>query len=117
MFGMKLDRATAEGRGLELLGEALISRRGEASGVAMAQSLLASFEQADEPRRLRFLSSLAERFGPDHQAIELAIAAYQRKEDGDPTTVALHIAAEPRRQELIRRLNLTHALANLQTMT
>lgn len=107
MFGMKLDHVTAEDHDLELLGEALISRRGEASGVAIAQSLLASFEQADEPRRLRFLSSLADRFGPDERAIDLAIAAYQRKKASDRTThLALHIAAEPRRQELIRRLNL-----------
>lgn len=107
VLGIKPEHDAGEGRDLELLGEALLSRRGEASGVAIAQSLLAAFERAGEPQRLKFLSSLADRFGPDRRAIELAIAAYQRKEGGDGSKLeALHAAAEPRRQELIRRLNL-----------
>jgi malonyl-CoA decarboxylase len=107
VLGMKAEREPGEDRDLELLGEALLSRRGEASGVAIAQSLLAAFERAGEPQRLKFLTSLADRFGPDRRAIELAIAAYQREEGGDGSRLeALHAAAEPRRQELIRRLNL-----------
>ncbi|MCP3473449.1 malonyl-CoA decarboxylase [Bradyrhizobium sp. CCGUVB1N3] len=108
VLGMKQERGHDEDRDLEFLGEALLSRRGEASGVAIAQSLLAAFERADEPQRLKFLASLADRFGPDRRAIELAIADYQRKEGGDGTRLeALHAAAEPRRQELVRRLNLS----------
>jgi malonyl-CoA decarboxylase len=107
VLGMKPPREPAEDRDLEFLGEALLSRRGEASGVALAQSLLSAFAGAAEPQRLKFLASLADRFGPDRRAIELAIAAYQREEGGDRTKLeALHAAAEPRRQELIRRLNL-----------
>ncbi|EHR01090.1 malonyl-CoA decarboxylase [Bradyrhizobium sp. WSM471] len=91
---------------LELLGEALLSRRGEASGVAIAQALLAAFEQAAAPQRLKFLSSLVDRFGPDRRAVDLAIAAYRRSEDSGKNQLAwLHTAAEPRRQELLRRLN------------
>ncbi|MBR1276179.1 malonyl-CoA decarboxylase [Bradyrhizobium sp. AUGA SZCCT0283] len=108
VLGMKPERGADEDRDLELLGEALLSRRGEASGVAIAQSLLAAFERAGEPQRLKFLASLADRFGPDRRSIELAIADYQRKEGGDGTKLeALHAAAEPRRQELVRRLNLS----------
>lgn len=107
VLGMKPPRDAAEERDLEFLGEALLSRRGEASGVALAQSLLSAFVDAAQPQRLKFLASLADRFGPDRRAIELAIAAYQRKEGGDRTKLeTLHAAAEPRRQELIRRLNL-----------
>ena len=107
VLGRKPLREPAEDRDLEVLGEALLSRRGEASGVALAQSLLCAFADAAEPQRLKFLSSLADRFGPDRRAIELAVAAYQRKADGDRSNLeALHTAAEPRRQELIRRLNL-----------
>lgn len=107
VLGIKPPREAGEDRDLELLGEALLSRRGEASGVAIAQSLLAAFERSAEPERLKFLSSLADRFGPDRRRIELAIAAYQRKDGGDGAkTEGLHAAAEPRRQELIRRLNL-----------
>src|SRR4051812_33446359 len=108
VLGIKPPRHTGEDPDLEVLGEALLSRRGEASGVAIAQSLLAAFERADKPQRLKFLASLADRFGPDRRSIELAIADYQRKEGGDTSKLeALHAAAEPRRQELIRRLNLS----------
>ncbi|MGC2774712.1 MAG: MCD, Malonyl-CoA decarboxylase MCD, partial [Bradyrhizobium sp.] len=65
VLGIKPPRHVGEDPDLELLGEALLSRRGEASGVAIAQSLLAAFERAKEPERLKFLSSLADRFGPD----------------------------------------------------
>src|SRR6266536_709578 len=107
VLGMKPPREQADDRDLEILGEALLSRRGEASGVALAQSLFAAFEQAGEPQRLQFLASLADRFGPDRRSIELAIGAYQGKDGGDRSKLeALHAAAEPRRQELIRRLNL-----------
>jgi malonyl-CoA decarboxylase len=107
VLGRKTPKDAIDNRDLEFLGEALLSRRGEASGVALAQALLSAFTEAAEPQRLKFLSSLADRFGPDRRAIELAIAAYQ-KEGGEPSKLeALHAAAEPRRQELIRRLNLS----------
>src|SRR5207237_8804338 len=100
VLGMKPQREAGEDRDLEILGEALLSRRGEASGVALAQSLFAAFEQASEPQRLQFLASLADRFGPDRRSIELAIGAYQGKDGADRSKLeALHAAAEPRRQE------------------
>lgn len=86
------------------LGETLLSRRGEATGVALAQSLLAGYAAASVDERTHFLKSLADRFGPDHARLDTAIDAYRA---GDRTVVGeLHQAAEPRRQELIRRLNL-----------
>ena len=56
VLGMKPQREAGEDRDLEALGEALLSRRGEASGVALAQSLFAVFEQAGEPQQLQFLA-------------------------------------------------------------
>lgn len=106
VLGRKPSRSQADDQDLEILGETLLSRRGEASGVALAQSLLEVFDRAAEPERLKFLSSLADRFGPDRRAIELAIAAYQKEGSQQTDLEALHAAAEPRRQELIRRLNL-----------
>jgi malonyl-CoA decarboxylase len=86
------------------LGETLLSRRGEATGVALAQSLLAGYAAASQEDRALFLRSLADRFGPDHARVDAAITAYR---SGDTGVIAeLHQAAEPRRQELIRRLNL-----------
>ena len=88
----------------ELL-EALISERGEASGVAIAREILSSWERLDSDGRERFLKTLAERFGPDAEALERAISAYQA-EPGPKTAAALHAASAGRREELIRRLNL-----------
>jgi malonyl-CoA decarboxylase len=90
---------------LAAMGEMLLSRRGEASGVALARSLLVGFQTATVPERLAFLKSLADRFGPDRRKVELAIEAL-RADGGWKALESLHSAAEPRRQELIRRLNL-----------
>jgi malonyl-CoA decarboxylase len=100
-----------EGRGaapndtLPELGELLLSRRGEASGVALAQALVAGYAAADPARRLEFLTALADRFGPDRRRIEAAIEMLRKSEAPDALE-DIHAAAEPRRQELIRRLNL-----------
>jgi malonyl-CoA decarboxylase len=99
--------SAAESSPVELaaMGEMLLSRRGEASGVALAQSLLSGFQMASVPERVKFLTSLVDRFGPDRQKVESAIDAL-RAETGRHALDNLHAAAEPRRQELIRRLNL-----------
>jgi malonyl-CoA decarboxylase len=90
---------------LAAMGEMLLSRRGEASGVALAQRLLDGFQIASAPERVAFLKSLVDRFGPDRRKVELAIEAL-RADDGRQALDNLHAVAEPRRQELIRRLNL-----------
>lgn len=90
---------------LAAMGERLLSRRGEASGVALAQSLLAGFQMASVSERMAFLKSLVDRFGPDRRKVELAIEGL-RTDNGRNALDGLHAAAEPRRQELIRRLNL-----------
>ena len=89
---------------LAALGALLLSRRGEASGVALARSLVAAFDAAPPEERLAFLILLAEGFGPDRAAVEAAIEAFRRDEPNAIET--LHAASEPRRQELLRRLNL-----------
>ena len=110
--GRALLRGTFSGNGetklssqeLIQLGETLLSRRGEATGVALAHSLLAGYAAASDEDRANFLKSLADRFGPDHARLDAAIDAYRA---GDMNAIGqLHQAAEPRRQELIRRLNL-----------
>jgi len=95
------------GGDLTSLGEMLLSRRGEASGVVLAQALLTSYATASASERLGFLRALADRFGPDRQKVETAIERVRQMEGhGTSAMEALHAAAEPRRQELIRRLNL-----------
>ncbi|PZQ46238.1 MAG: MCD, Malonyl-CoA decarboxylase MCD [Rhodovulum sulfidophilum] len=89
---------------LATLGDHLLSRRGEASGVALARALATAFDAASPEERRGFLALLAERFGPDPEAVAAAIEAV-RAEEPDALE-RLHAAAEPRRQELLRRLNL-----------
>ncbi|GEO16944.1 malonyl-CoA decarboxylase [Microvirga aerophila] len=105
LLGQKAGREIVAKDALPTLGEFLLSRRGEASGVALAQTLFASYVAAEPAERLAFLQALADRFGPDRQRIELAIEAF-RQDQGTDAVEGLHAAAEPRRQELIRRLNL-----------
>ncbi len=87
------------------IADALLSRRGEASGVALATALLDGYETAPLATRLSFLTSLADRFGPDRAALDRAVAEYGAK-PGPETIARLHEAAESRRQELFRRLNV-----------
>ena len=91
---------------LETLCHDLLSNRGEASGVALASTILDRYEALPQAGKLQFMMMLVEKFGADMAAVDLAIANYQAK----PThahLLALHQAAEPKRQELIRRLNLS----------
>lgn len=103
MLGLARD-AAARGDIVEL-SEHLLSGRGEASGVALAKAVLDSYANAPTATRLAFLTALAERFGADPQKVEEAIQAYREKPSA-ATLHRLHAAAEARRQELMRRLNL-----------
>ncbi|MBB1491313.1 MULTISPECIES: malonyl-CoA decarboxylase [unclassified Paracoccus (in: a-proteobacteria)] len=106
LLGRRDGDRVVEALDLSELAELLLSRRGEASGVALARALLSAFEQADENARLAFLQTLAHRFGPDLDAVQAALAAVQAEPASAEAVEALHIVAEPRRQELLRRLNL-----------
>jgi malonyl-CoA decarboxylase len=84
--------------------EALLSGRGEASGTAMAREVLDRYRDLDEPGRLSFFAMLAKAYGPDREKLAQAIEAW-RAQPNDEDASDLHFASEPRRQELIRRLN------------
>jgi malonyl-CoA decarboxylase len=100
-------RGTAEQRsaGLIELCEELLSGRGEASGVALAREIFTRYGELTRGPRIAFFEALATRFGPDHARLEAAVEAW-RQNPSDTTAAELHAAAEPRRQELLRRLNL-----------
>ncbi|GLS40377.1 hypothetical protein GCM10010869_59740 [Mesorhizobium tianshanense] len=83
----------------------LLSSQGEASGVAYAREILDRWRTLDADGRLAFLHVLRDRFGTDHARLATAVDAYRAAPD-DRTALALHDAAEPARQELLRRLNL-----------
>jgi malonyl-CoA decarboxylase len=85
--------------------DTLLSRKGEASGVAWAQRLLEGFRTLDDESRLAFYRELAKRYQPDPANVLKKSTAYTEDQNAE-TLKQLIIAVEPQRQELFRRLNL-----------
>jgi malonyl-CoA decarboxylase len=102
--------------GLIELCEALLSGAGEATGTAMAREVLDRYQELDATARLAFFEALARDFGPDRAKLIKAIEAWQAQ-PGDGNGSLVHFASEPRRQELIRRLNRApHGTGDLVAM-
>ena len=105
--GARNEREAAESGDSALplrLAQQLLAERSQASGIATAQRLLDAYGALDIAAKGDFLDALAERFGADPAAIGRALEAYHAA----PSAAALgHVgkAAEPPRQELLRRLN------------
>jgi malonyl-CoA decarboxylase len=100
-------RATGEVKtaGVVELCQQLLSGRGEASGVALAREILSEFQAMKTGERIAFFEALSHTFGHDHERMQAAAAAYQA-DPSEKNAARLSSASEPRRQELIRRLNL-----------
>lgn len=101
----------------KLLATSLLSARGEASGAAVSQELLEVLEQLGVDDRHAFLLFVAEGFQADNVRLSDAARHYL----ATPTALsATHLAeaAEPPRQELLRRMNMaqggTRALVDLR---
>lgn len=89
---------------LETLCEDLLSSRGEVSGSALAQHILERYAALDEQGRLDFFRFLVVGLDIDETAVRSALESYE--EDRSRNTYRkLMAVAEPRRQEVIRRLN------------
>src|SRR5262249_56600896 len=73
-------RGSAQSDGLIDQCEALLSGRGEASGVARAAEILAQYASLTTGPRIAFFEALATRFGPDQRRIAAAVEAWTRKE-------------------------------------
>ena len=82
-----------------------MSQKGESSGVMMAKEIIDTYQLLEPKSKLEFFVELAEKFGPSKKKLEVAAEAYLNEPNVQQAMV-LQIAAEPRRQELIRRLNL-----------
>lgn len=82
----------------------LLSERGEASGVSLAQETLALYAQLSKDEQTAFFHSLKAEFSPDPGKVLAAAAAYAESPDSARLAV-LTREAEPPRQELLRRLN------------
>ena len=89
---------------LEGLCRELLSGQGEVSAMRLAREILARYARLDAPARRAFFETLAERFDIDPAEVTAAAAAYAETRDAATLDRVVH-AAEPRRQELFRRLN------------
>jgi malonyl-CoA decarboxylase len=109
--------ARQDAGGLAELCKALLSGRGEASGTAMAREVLDHYGDLDAAGRRTFFEALVRDFGPDREKLAQTVERW-RKQPSDEDASDLHFASEPRRQELIRRLNRapggTGALVNMR---
>ena len=90
----------------KMLAKALISGRGEASGAALARELQAVVSGMQAPDRLAFYRFVATHFEPDGEQLAAAVRAYLAA-PGAVTAAKLAQAAEPPRQELLRRMNFS----------
>ena len=98
-------RSAKPGEGLAELSEALLSVRGEASGVAIASEILDLYGDLDREQRLAFLHFLANTMEPDTQELRGAAKEYLDHPD-EEALIRLRAAAEGPRQGFFRRLNL-----------
>ena len=85
--------------------EHLLSGRGEASGVALAGEIIEAYRALKTGERVAFFEALAHRFGPDPERLMRAAKNYV-SETSEDAEAELHDASEPRRQEIVRRINL-----------
>jgi malonyl-CoA decarboxylase len=95
--GMKLRRLIASCRKLQ-------SERGEAAGVSLAKITLDLYRELDRRDQERFFAALLAEFSPDPLQVLKASKAYA-SEQSAANLAQLNLAAEPPRQELLRRLN------------
>jgi len=89
---------------LEQLAAALMSAKGEASGIALASRFVSGYAALEPDRHLAFFRHLGAAFDPDPEEARAAAEAHA----AEPTSASLRAlfqAVEPPRQELFRRLN------------
>lgn len=84
--------------------EALLSGEGEVSGMMLAKEILSRYQAMDDAAKCEFFAYLAEHLDLDPDSVNAAIEAYRAGRSVE-TLHRLSRAAEPRRQELLRRLN------------
>ena len=104
-------------RPLDELCDALFSAEGQVSGRKIATTILAKYQDLDEDGKLGFFRYLNATLDVDADAISSYAQAYAETSAPEDFE-ALSRAAEPKRQELFRRLNqanaATHGLVNMR---
>ncbi|SIT82247.1 malonyl-CoA decarboxylase [Yoonia rosea] len=81
----------------------LIHDRSEAAGLMISRQILDLYAASKSDERAAFFFAVSQEFGPDEDALGAAISLW--KPGNIDAARALHFAAEPRTQELIRTIN------------
>lgn len=99
-----LARVKGDGRSITALCEALITTSSEGASYTMGQQILSRFSELTPEAEVDFFHYLTERMDIDAERLQVSIAEYQN--DRSPENLSgLLEAAEPKRQELLRRIN------------
>src|SRR5215831_5036343 len=75
--GARREAPGARSENLVELCEEVLSRRGEASGVALARDILNRYARLTTGPRIAFFEALATRFGPQYQRLAAAIEQWR----------------------------------------
>ena len=105
LFERRLDRAVSGStEPLPEMCRALLSGRGEVSGMKLAQQVLARYQAGSTEERINFFTFLSEEMDVDPEKVAEAARVYAENPDASNLEALLEVA-EPPRQELLRRLN------------
>lgn len=85
---------------------ALLESDGEASSITLASRALAIYSRLDDEHKRHFFEGLSKEFSADPSQVDQAYEKYRETRD-ESALQTLFDACEPRRQELLRRFNLT----------
>ncbi|PWW00375.1 malonyl-CoA decarboxylase [Hoeflea marina] len=97
-------RAKGDGRSITELCEDLIASQGEVSGDNMGRQILTRFSELTPDGEIEFFNYLTEHMDIDTGRLQTLAASYQAERSPE-TFASLVAAAEPKRQELLRRIN------------
>ncbi|MEM8651602.1 MAG: malonyl-CoA decarboxylase N-terminal domain-containing protein, partial [Pseudomonadota bacterium] len=108
----RIFRTEKDSRSILELCDASLSEQGEVSGSNLAANILYQFRNLDVEAKLDFFSHLAENFDLDAELVIQSAQSYLS--DRSATALqALTLTAEPRRRELLRRINQTPGATEL----
>lgn len=94
-----------ETESIESLCRMMMNSDGEYSSLLLAERILNAYEKLDEAERLDFFNLLRTEYDVDADDIKAAARAYAQDSDAE-NLLRVTAAAEPGRQELLRRINL-----------
>ncbi|NNF71299.1 MAG: malonyl-CoA decarboxylase [Rhodobacteraceae bacterium] len=97
--------ASDDKRSTDELALALVGAAGEISGRALGRQILDRYEAMEDDEKLAFFRHLAEDMNIAPETVRACLAQYEAMPSKDSYR-AFMTAAEPQRQELIRRLNM-----------